>query len=334
MTHKHTQLLNNIDQLTTGDIILFRSVYYKTLAQNLIGVYQSLTSYNHGHYETVHAGICVGHDKNGPIIAHVNGGKHFSYVKQPLIDSNIEDHESRPLLVYRHHDDEIRDLIATQANNISQSKKVPKWTFSSAFKLIFPGTGKLHTPDEISLSTFCSKFVIEVVQQVTKNTTSYLNMNPVSSPKALEAELYNNPHYDLLIYTGNPIAQSRQGIDPYQALKNTISDELNRLSQQLNNKSVAAKYQQVKAALFRSENFAQHQTDSLLNAKNLLNEVMPTLQVNTGFNLRTPTSFNNVATQARKLGIFKWQAPVNTKKALCSDLTGDDNYVRNKMLSR
>jgi hypothetical protein len=133
-------------------------------------------------------------------------------------------------------------------------------------------------------------------------------MHPTSSPKALEAELYNNPHFDLYIHTGHPDAASKQGLDPYLTLKNSVENELNRLSLQQDNKNVEKKYLQVKAALFRNVQFAETESDVLAKAQHLLNEVMPALQINTGYGFSTPTSYKNVAEQARKLGLFRWQA--------------------------
>lgn len=311
MLNKTIQLLNSTTQLAAGDVVLFRSVYHKNLGQTLISYYQSFTTNKHGHYETVHAGICVGHDKKGPIVAHVTGGKIFGYALQHLSDINTEDKENRPLLVYRHQDKLIRELIANKAANIANKKQKPQWTFATALKLLFTNSNNMIKPGEISLSTVCSKFTIEILQQVTKNSASYLRMHPTSTPKALEAELFNNPYYDLLIYTGSPDPTSNQGLDPYLTLKNTVETELNRLGQQKkNNKWIEHKYLQVKAALFRSTEFAEKEQDVLYKAQHLLQEVMPELEKHTGYGFRKPTSYQNVAQQARKLGIFRWEKPV------------------------
>ncbi len=296
------------DQLKAGDVVLFRSIYHKNWGQTFIGYYQSLTNNKHGHYETVHAGICVGHDQRGPKIAHVTGGKIFGYAVQNLADINAEDQENRSLLVYRHKDAQLCEIIAKKAADIAKQNQKPQWTFSSAFKLLFTNSMSATAPGEISLSTVCSKFTIEILQQVTKNSASYLNIHATSTPKALEAELFKNQHYDLFIYTGSPDPKSNHGLDPYATLKKTITEELNRLEQNKNNSQyVMNKYLQVKAALFRGDQFAHDEQDDLKKAHHLLREVMPELAINTGYNFSKPTSYKNVADQARRLGIFKWE---------------------------
>lgn len=331
MLDKKIKLLNTIDELAVGDVVLFRSVYHKNLPQRLIGYYQSLTSYKHGHYDTVHAGICVGHNVKGPVIAHVTGGKYFSYAKQALVDTNLEDQENRSLVVYRHKDQTIREVIAAKAAAIDNELKKPKWTFSSAVKLLFTNTQQDTPADAISASTICSKFTIEILKQATKNSGAYLKMHANSSPKALEAELFNNPHYDLYIHTGHPDATSKQGLDPYLTLKTTVENELNRLGQQQDNKYVEKKYLEVKAALFRNVQFAETESDALTKAQHLLNEVMPALQINTGYGFSTPTSYKNVAEQARKLGLFRWQAPA---PATPTKVEIDNPTFKYRMLTR
>lgn len=302
------KLIESIRQLEAGDVVLFRSIYHKNWGQTIIGYCQSLTSNEHGHYETVHAGICVGHDQNGPKIAHVTGGKIFGYAVQNLVDINVEDQENRSLLIYRHKDSLIRELIANKAADIANQKIKPQWTFTSALQLIFPSANKVTSPDEISLSTICSKFTIEILQQVTKNCASYLNMHSTSTPKALEAELYKNPHYDLLVYTGSPDPKSDQGLDPYLTLKKTMENEIRRLEQNSsNNNYIMQKYLKVKAAIFKGEQLAQNEKDNLKKAQYLLQEVMPSLAIQTGYSFSKPTSYNNVAEQARRLGIFRWE---------------------------
>lgn len=308
MRKKSMKLMNSTKQLVAGDVVLFRSIYHKNLGQTLIGYYQSLTQNKHGHYETVHAGICVGHDENGPRIAHVTGGKIFGYAVQNLADINAEDQENRSLLVYRHYDSTYRELIAKKAAAVAEQKQRPAWTFSSALKLLYTDSTKATTADEISLSTICSKFTIEILQQVTKNSTSYVNIHSTSTPKALEAELHKNQNYDLFIYTGSPDPKSNLGLNPYLTLKKTVEDELTRLAQNKDNNSyVMQKYLEVKAALFKCDQFVKEETDELNKAQHLLREVMPKLAVNTGMGLFKPTSYKNVAEQARKLGIFRWE---------------------------
>lgn len=85
-----------LNDLLAGDILIYRASKTMDPAQILITFLQSLISYKHGHCDTTHAAICVGHTAKGPQIAHIGPN---GYICHPLAEYG-EDALDRAFFVF------------------------------------------------------------------------------------------------------------------------------------------------------------------------------------------------------------------------------------------
>jgi hypothetical protein len=324
-SYQKPEQLQDIKALKAGDVLLFRSPFTNLKPTSIsdevvVGVIKlsgSLFSrVKHGHYDTTHAAICIGHLRFSgiPVIAHITGHEFMSYRQETLKDMLDRDGGDRAFLVYRPTSvaqaESITELAANAPDTI-------KWKISAA-AMIYLKSAKL-APDreqdeaqkEFSEQSFCSKFVVEVIKNseklLARPANENINMRSDSTPKAIEGTLYDNPHFRLLLYPGNNL---------YQGIKGVVETELTRLDHKsiLVGKSyIKDKFSEKKShaaqrsMMILEKNFADEEVSDLEKSILLLQCVLPILNSSeTGFSEKSlgTESYANIMAYARARGIF------------------------------
>lgn len=310
--------LSHLHELQPGDILLFRASLQPNSAQYFIMFLQAILSYQkHGHYDTTHVAMCVGDIKGEPILAHVTeNSKFFKYIKEPIEDMLSREilFHDRPFLVFRPKDRLIAKAYAEVASH--DKNQSLNWSLAEGFKTFLSRThldesAFIEQAERITNNVICSQFIIEIIQEVTQNQEkigliNHLNyfpkIKPTSSPKALESELYNNPEYQLLCYTG------KESI--YKMIKMEIKAEISRLKQKTGTNEIA-KYNSVLTDYknIRKSIRKIHFDNELEKSLYLLKKITPSLNIKARFFTKNTgwfaaNSYKNVIASARKLGIF------------------------------
>jgi len=297
----------NLQEVQQGDILLFRPSKKVTFSQKCIMLVQAVLSIKHGHYDTVHVGVCTGKDASKNIcIAHVTLVPQMSsdYHHEPLKVMLDREGGDRSFILYRHVNPEIRHSIGEMAALVNQSRAF-KWSLYSAAKCVAYTFGsffhKTANPENISYHTCCSKFAIEVLKPAPGHKP--LAISPQSTPKKLESFLESHKKFQKMHY---------YGMSPFDELVKEIKHQLQRLADKPGVFALI-KYQQANAAFNR-----YMQNPDLKNIRDetkvraLLKIILPILSVNTSINFCAPKSFKSVCGLARKMGIFhKEILPVN-----------------------
>jgi cell fate (sporulation/competence/biofilm development) regulator YlbF (YheA/YmcA/DUF963 family) len=272
---------------------------------------QSLLRKKHGHYDTVHAAICTGHNENGPMIAHVTvvPNQKSAYQHEPLQAMLDRENGDRPFMIYRPHDTLIANGISQFAKEVTPIEKF-KWSiFSAATSLAYCpkfqfGSKNSSATKEISSDTFCSRFVIQVMKKAYQQYSTdlstrhnYDNLSGRSTPKALESFLSKQNDYQKLCYIGK---------NPYQDVLNEVQKQLVRLSAK-QDKLSHEKYTRAENTLRDTLNDMENNIFLLEGDKvrYLFKAMLPVFKENTGWNLSNPTSYTALAGLARNMGIFK-----------------------------
>jgi len=277
---------------------------------------QSLINQEHGHFDTVHAAVCVGHDDHGqPLIAHVVGE---GYKHEPLANLFKRDGCERNYHVFRSNDIEVANKIGEVAasNELSLEAFKPKWKMTAAFWSVI---GSAEAPAEalhynikrktpyFSKSSVCSRFVVQSIKNaislLTSKESHFPNIPSLCTPKMLEATLFQSSTFSQFCYTG---------CDPYQAIKETVENQLTRISQQSGKFSLSKhellkmRYTQMLKIIDETDySHLSIKEISLAKAKTLLNKLTPILKFNTGLGFVTPTSYKQVKNVARSIGIYE-----------------------------
>lgn len=321
--------ISDIKDVKPGDILLFRPSKTLFPSHNTIIFFQSLLSLDHGHYDTIHVAICVGNEGGNPIIAHsyelAKDGKiaKRGYVKQSL--QEMFDHEGkvisgnddRPFLLFRPKDRAAAKETAKVAGD-EQANQHIEWTYYQAIRTFFRPAFWGLDPDRPMLNNksmpeaaICSQFVISAIKLAEQNRNNRkevfldrINIRESSTPKALEACLYNDVNnYDLFCYPGKRA---------YKDLRKEIIAQLKRiLTRESTDPLAKNKYldgiRQYKKVRASHKNPANNQ-NRLDRCLDLLSTMLPILNRHTGFSwfgLANTTSYNHVVAAARKMGIFE-----------------------------
>ena len=198
-------------EITAGDILLFRPSKKLPFSQKIIMFCQSLMHKKHGHYDTVHAAVCTGHNsQNQPMIAHVTVGpnKESAYYHEPLQMMLDREDGDRPFTIFRPQNSLMANSISQFAQDIRPAEKF-KWSmFSAATSLAYCPkfiSGSKSETKAISVDTFCSRFVIQVMHKASQHLSvkaGHDDISARSTPKALESYLSKRDDYEKLCYLG------------------------------------------------------------------------------------------------------------------------------------
>jgi hypothetical protein len=313
----------DIDELKAGDILLFRTPFPELdppgdvlgkITRKGIQMTGALLNYKAGgHYDTTHAGICVGHDKDGhALMAHLTGHDVMGYKKEPLMDMLIRDGGDRAFAIFRPQSEMMCDRITRIATQPG-SEKI-KWSRAEAAKMFikFPSL----TPDrekkpekELDEASFCSKFVVQVIKNASREGDEEKKqeftqydvdiLSGASTPKHVEGELYHNPNYEVLIYTGR--------VSILQLMVCKINEELERINSTVKEGTDGFEKLRLcnKKFILANELLAGITNyNDLDRALMLLKIMLPLLNINTGMGLTNSTAYSNLVSYARERGIY------------------------------
>jgi hypothetical protein len=292
-----------LNELQAGDVLLFRPSKKGTFSQKAIMLCQTLLHKKQGHYDTVHVGLCTGNnDLHQPMIAHVTvvPNEPNAYQHEPLQAMLNREEGDRPFIVYRSNNREFANEAGRVAQTINPLKRFT-WSMASAATSLayyptFNFSPQSNNPKKIDSETFCSRFVIQVMKKATGDA-GFAALSSRSTPKALESFLDKRTDFEKLCYLGS---------NPSATIENEIQKQIMRLSQQ-KNKRAQEKFALADTA-FRKAQIMLAETVVFTEAEkinHLLHVMLPIFKINTGWNLKTATSYTAVSGLARKMGIFK-----------------------------
>lgn len=267
-----------LSDLEPGDILLMRTSKDTSAIQYVIMFLQMFTSEEHGHYDTTHAAVCIGHDERGPVIAHIGPG---GYAQEPLIGYDTDE---RAFLVFRLFDRDAREELARTVSD-KENEKLIWHPFAAILPLFLKARlnpeRELQDEKLVSSWTICSQFVIKCMKiaALNRDGKGYPDIRSKCTPKGLEAFLTYNPDYQTLVYLGK---------EPYLSIKNKIREHLDvidspgawRLFKEITGKIEAS----------------SHKVNELYQLLTLLKVMMPVLE--------SYMDAGSVAGLARKIGIF------------------------------
>jgi hypothetical protein len=111
--------LAELNDLRAGDILLFRSSIHLARVQYVImGAQAILKRQKHGHYDTTHVAICIGHENGKAMIAHVTEFSNtMGFITEPIDHMLTRENkvQDRSFLVFRAKDKFIADAYAKEA---------------------------------------------------------------------------------------------------------------------------------------------------------------------------------------------------------------------------
>ncbi len=324
---KKAGYIERYDDLKPGDILLFRPPKKPGIVQNAIMFLQSLVGQSEGHFDTTHAAICVGKDEQGKaMIAHLTGHNIMGWKKEPLGDMIQRDGGERAFVVYRPNKPQVADAIAASAGD--ERNTSIKWKIPAASGVLFrraqlDPARQVSVDKEYAKDSFCSKFVVQAIKiaaiSLGKQFYEFVpNIRSSSTPKSVEAYLYKDRNYEMLVHCGNT--------DPYSLMVNEVNAQIARL----NGKKDASSIQ--KGAILQDKlEAAKNELDSKVNltpidkAIHLLKNIKNDLLIETSYNMRSTTkSYRDVMAKARGIGIFErdvsnYEQPEQSSKEYCED---------------
>ncbi len=355
--------IEKLADLKPGDILLFRPAKQPFWSNSIIKFFQGaltvldeieqglwlllnlyelsdINTLEHGHYDTIHAAVCVAHDEKGePVIAHsYEVGKHFlapggkkveipwrGYVRETLqhmFDNEKklnQVNEERHFLVFRPKNQEAAQAVAAVAGDEKANAHI-QWTYSQAAKTwTRPAFWRMATdrpfnkdrkiPDE----AICSQFVISAVKVAEakrladakgelKAIPDRINMQECSTPMALESYLYKDQaNYELLVYAGK---------NAFEDLHKAIMAETDRIERNDPfGPNSSAKYRGIRAQCTKIKVWSDSKEckeNDFTKALTLLRIVMPMLnKPQNWYSMFNTTSYNNIKSAARGMGIFE-----------------------------
>lgn len=330
----------NPNALEPGDILIFDINHNqpKANAHHTV-IAQGMFNNQGGHKDAIHAAfvIAINGEKK---IAHLRAGGFI------LDDTNIiktVTHVYRPRIHQQEIAQEISDYVQ---KNASELKRKLRWktitSIFSFFRRLFNAIGiknenikKLNTPvvspeklpsqDQfISSWSICSKFLAETYagscNKLAKDKnhdvrSELMNITVNTLPKTLQAYLYRCSNYEYFIM---PQLKIRGRL--MSTLKAVIDKEIHRLLQKNDAASIAKeKVLSGRIARFALEEKREEKSEvdpitfDFEQAKALLREIIPILKINTGKNVRTPTSYRHVMDFASSQGLYSHYFEKNLK---------------------
>lgn len=301
-----------LHHLLPGDLLLFRPSIQTWFMQQIIMLVQALLHNKHGHYDTTHVAICIGHDEqNQPKIAHVTE-KHerMGFIEEKLEEMFHRDDGDRPFLVFRPKDPRAAAEIANIAGHPENHNKNMEWKLRTGIKALLTNNSQISPTQEapllrsLSRSTICSQFVIETLKIAAKDKDpendfqhEYPAIHSTSTPKVLEGYLYKSKNYSKHCYLGK---------DGFKNLANEIEKQINRIGERPDHKS-KAKYALSKVAFHKAiDEVNQHREWNEMEKSIFLIKIMlPTFRHSTGLGFFNTTSYSSLLWTARKMGIFE-----------------------------
>lgn len=297
----------HMSEFKEGDILLYLpNKKHISCAQKAISFFQWLTKRKNGHYEIAHAAIFEGyHEEKGALVPKIVDVTGAGYSIRKLKDD-------QPLLVFRPYQPAIGKEIAEVARSIKNKPSKPYWSCCLGLETFFKRTKlvpkhKLPIAEkDVPNATICSQFVIKTIKKAMIESKLpeeirlgyYLNINSKSTPKDLEAELYENKNYRMLCYVGKE--------NPFALIKTEIEAQLIRLK----NRSGHAAKNKYRACAMKFHSIINHDLrtesyDNLQKAILLTKLMLESFSVNAGRNFKTPTSYTSLLNFARRIGIFR-----------------------------
>lgn len=305
---RQIEYIGDYNDLEEGDILLFRAT---PQTPNITLILQSLVKQPHGHYDTVHAGMCTGHDeKKQAIISHIIATKERLGYRQETLADHMKSIKSgdRAFLVFRNKDKVATKDYARIAGDEKAYQNVA-WSRTASASIFFHSSAV--APDRpydhdktIETASSCTQFLVEVMEK--SEAARYkkgeefkrTNILAASSPKALEKYFYDDhENFQMLCYPGR---------NHYQLLKSEIQSQISRVNERQDLDSLY-KYRQA-TRQFNSitkrvdEN---EQLNDLQRSLALLKTMLPILNYSTGLGLFETTSHKAVRQLARTMGIFQ-----------------------------
>jgi hypothetical protein len=317
-------LITDLNKLEPGDILIFRSdpITGPTFDQKAIAFFQSLTQDKpHGFDYSTHAGLCIRNDHGLGVIAHVTDTDNpelIQYVQEPIEQYMEREKSVRPFIVFRPKKKFIAERIAELADKAQSHYQEPiTWTYSSAAKAI---CGELQeqksnefgvdtqldlavqtqNDPRISLSTHCSKFVVEIIKQATHRFVfKHLQIDNDCSVKNLENALYvDEEQYEFLYHPGQHC--------PFELLQQQIQASLQQIKSRDDQPS-QQKYIACQKVLAKTLAHLATRDDLtvLVKADYLIRALDGLLSVNTGYNLKKSGSHEKLVELASRVCFFK-----------------------------
>jgi len=252
-----------------GDLLFYLPQAKIRCGNMLTTWFQFLLNSDVNDIQITHTAIVVGHTKkDGKDVAQIADITGKGYRVAPF-------NENQPVLVYRPQDPLVARRIVDEARNPEHFKHKPKWNGwvaagSLFWKKHYPWSQEARDPYEMSHFTFCSKFVIEVLQKalswkVAEQSHNYtpaelehlrrvansydLNISTMNLPVEFKKEMDKKSIIDPLVifkkeldkkdpytyrlhcYMGKTNIPS----DPFNFVKKLIEDELKRLEHNIEN---------------------------------------------------------------------------------------------------
>lgn len=330
--NKPQTLALTADQLQPGDILLYLpQPSGLACTRKLICCTQALTKRDHGHYGVTHAAIFVKHEitpvknekktEKTSLTSNSDTDNKKSFKKTPIIaDVTAQGYRlgklspNQPLLVFRPNSAGVGQKIADTAEEVKDNLDKPYWSCCTAFGIFFnrrilPADRELRKgKKEVTQATVCSTFVTQMI----KNGVSELkesiqkeyrpNITSKCTPKDLEAELFSNPNYQMLLYPGeNQLRES-----PYNKIKNVVDAELKRLSKQTSKRAIdkyntaLSNYKTARQILDENNDM-----DDLTKALRLIDDMEFSFKINTGNCCGRPTSEKALKAAADEIYLYK-----------------------------
>src|SRR3990167_464258 len=248
---KLPRYFDSLDQLATGDILIFQNSYEQS--QN-----------------TEHAGIIIEQNKT-KFLAELKNKK---LTLTPLMALTSTVHLFRPRKKYQ------EDLSKKLIEVIAEHQKKPrnyKNAITCISKIYHEASQTLTNSDENTAK---------------KDYISYfMNSDPFTTKHDLKNYLYNNINFQYLLFPG------KKNIS--HELITLIQQEQARLEKENTEKS-KQKAKLIKSKLDQIQGEINSQQDEVTKCIKLLKRMLPLLRINTGFGIKTPTSYLKVLDFARK----------------------------------
>src|SRR3990167_4171741 len=248
---KLPRYFDSLDQLATGDILIFQN--------------SSEQSQN-----TEHAGIIIEQNKT-KFLAELKNKK---LTLTPLMALTSTVHLFRPRKKYQ------EDLSKKLIEVIAEHQKKPrnyKNAITCISKIYHEASQTLTNSDENTAK---------------KDYISYfMNSDPFTTKHDLKNYLYNNINFQYLLFPG------KKNIS--HELITLIQQEQARLEKENTEKS-KQKAKLIKSKLDQIQGEINSQQDEVTKCIKLLKRMLPLLRINTGFGIKTPTSYLKVLDFARK----------------------------------
>jgi hypothetical protein len=294
--------MTDIKQIQVGDIVLFKPRPKLNLNQKTIMKLQSLLPTSFGTSETIHAGVCVGHDENNvPTIIDISGSGLKEY-SLGAADSGNNGGYKRSLVIYRAGQEAGIQL----AKSINKDVKAKKFSYSLVRFLKTIGKNELH-PDRISKkerviyeNTFCSLFVVEAMKkawQKDEYRKYYPNFKSNISPKQLEHFLSTNNEFMQLCYVGK---------GSFETLKESLTTHVIRLKAKTDKKSKHNLEIITKAWIKANKEIKEKNYSSEMEkCVCLLSHIMPILEKNNKAAFFHSPAYKEIKSISKQIGLYK-----------------------------